>query len=255
MHRLEEAAALDERQDQLSRLQAEFLAALEVRDLVGLRLEYADLLAQAGEWQAAGEEYQRVLRTAFCENDNRLQSVTLNQMACLSRQQGDYAQAAEFQRRSFALELSCEDCDDAPSVPTELGNLAADAIAAGDLSFAEELLHRSLLCEITEQSLEGQAADYGNLAIIHSLRGDYRAAISFLRRTLAMHRQLQDHRAIGSDLMNLAAIYEAQQRWTRSSRLLTLAISRLKSCGAADLVAEAEAALAQVKQIGRLRSV
>jgi tetratricopeptide (TPR) repeat protein len=179
-----------------------------------------------------------------------LRAMAINQLACLYRQRGEYAQAAVLQRRSLAEEIN--DADDG-NVAADLGNLAVDAIAAGDLVLAENLLRRSLALEVAADSPDGQAADYGNLAIVHGLRGDHRSAIHCLRCALKLHRRLNDVRSAGCDLMNLAAVYEMQQRWVRSARLLELAVRLFLVDDAAEFVVRARTALAQTRRISRLR--
>jgi len=232
-------------------IRAEFEAQLAESDQICIRLEYAEFLAHAGETQTAIQQYQHVLRSAESANMPQVRAMAVNQLACLHRQQGEYAMAAVMQRRSLAMGIDHALEGD---VAADLGNLAVDAIAAGDLSLAENLLLRSLALETAAESQAGQAADYGNLAIVHGLQRNYRSAIHCLRRALKLHRCLNDVRSIGCDLMNLAAMYEVQQRWDRSEFLLQLAVRVLQVDDAQDLITRAKSALTETRRISQLRA-
>ncbi|QDT48511.1 tetratricopeptide repeat protein [Symmachiella dynata] len=232
-------------------VRAEFEAQLADADQICVRLEYAEFLAHAGETQTAIQQYQQVLRSAESADMPQLRAMAVNQLACLHRQQGEYDTAVVLQRRSLAMGIDHALEGD---LAADLGNLAVDAIAAGDLSLAENLLLRSLALETAANSQAGQAADYGNLAIVHGLQRNYRSAIHCLRRALKLHRQLNDVRAIGCDLMNLAAMYEVQQRWDRSESLLQLAVRVLQVDDAADLISRAKSALTETRRIRQLRA-
>ncbi len=218
-----------------------------------MHLEYGQYLMRSGETAAAKQQFQRASESAHKSQSPRLEAAALNELACAYRQEGEYSRAVTAQRRSLALNFSDLSADEA-ELSTDLGNLAADAIAAGDLQMAKQLLHCSLSLEIRSGSLTGQAADYGNLAVVSGMQGDLIAGIKLLRKALQLHRQLKDDRSVGCDLLNLAAFYESLGNLSRSLTLLVLAKQIFHEIAAADLLKQAATAAVRVERILTLQS-
>jgi hypothetical protein len=63
-----------------------------------------------------------------------------------------------------------------------------------------------LQLECRENSLEGQASDWGNLGIVSFLSADYPLACTRLLKAYRLHRQLDDRRSQGCDLLHLAEV-------------------------------------------------
>lgn len=234
---------------QLEEARATFERVISNWERPETRIEFGQFLAQIGDSVSAVAEFQRALRVARLNKDQKHERVALNQLACTHRQRGEHAAADVAQRGSLSVELATAGID----LPTDLGNLAADAIAAGDYSTAGQLLRRSLALEIANGSTAGQAADYGNMALLKGLTGEPFAAIDLLRCALGLHRELRDLRGVGCDLMNLAVFFGELGRWGRAQRLLRLAVTLLENAHATDLREKALVLLSEADCVVGLR--
>ncbi len=97
-------------------------------------------------------------------------------------------------------------------VSDHLANLTIAAIHAGRYDQAEQFLRRSLSLEIRNGPLANQAADWGNLGIVLGLKGELRAAVRCLWQAYQLHLRVKDVGGAGTDLMNLAEIFDCVGR-------------------------------------------
>ncbi len=107
-----------------------------------------------------------------------------------------------------------------------LANLAITAIHAGRYDQAEKCLRRSLSLEIRNGPLANQAADWGNLGIVLGLKGELAAAVRCLWQAYQLHLDVKDVGDAGTDMMNLAEIFDCLGRHL----LLKLCLKRAIRC-------------------------
>jgi len=166
------------------------------------------------------------VRSALCHN-----------LAAVLREAGELEFAAGYQ--NLARQFSAGDDSDVASRTTRLSAEAADRLAEGDLEGAELRFAISLQEERRQGNVEGEAADWGNLFLIAMLRMDWRSALYRWRRAWRLHGRLQDERALGIDLLNLAELALRLRKPRTARRLLDRAAIRFSLADAHGLVERA----------------
>jgi tetratricopeptide (TPR) repeat protein len=195
------------------------------------KLEFAGFLFQTEQFTESIETYIELLAISDQLNDERLRSTCNSNLAACYRSIGEHSKAVALQGHSFKSELSIGAFD---QQSVDLCGKAVDAIQAGELDFAEELLLRSLTIEQRNDNLAGQAADCGNLGVLAGLRGDLPVAIRFLGRAYRLHLKVEDSQGAGTDLVNLAEMFEALGRDRLAEKCLTRAMASFQKAGASE---------------------
>lgn len=176
-------------------------------------------LWQAGRYQEVSARLAQELVGAEAAGDQRHFSAVANDLACAHRAQGNQETAAYFQLLAATAERQSTGPDGGRISATSLGNLACDAMSAGNLPLAENLLWKSLLTELAAGNDAGAAADWANLGLLAGLSGELDQAKERLWEALKLHRRHLDPFHTGLDLWHLAQIFEAESDWQRAGRL------------------------------------
>jgi len=202
---LEEAETLG-RQGRTTEARTAYTAAVGTDSGHVAQHAWACFLLKEGAIAEAVEQFVALFEIACHADNDDLRASASNNLACAYREWGRYEEAARWQQRSISF-WSKIDTDTENDPPTaDWSNLAIDAINRGDLDTAETLLQWSLQLECRENSLEGQASDWGNLGIVSFLSADYPLACTRLLKAYRLHRQLDDRRSQGCDLLHLAEV-------------------------------------------------
>jgi len=196
-------------------------------------LYFGQFLLKTGHASEAIEQLSPVLDYAHQEQKSHLRSVVCHNLAIAYRNLRYYELAARFQQYSIAwgdlrsanhltLEQEMEHLSD--DAACDLTGRANDAITQQDYQLAEQLLNISLSREILYGSLDDQAADWGNLGIVHGLRGNHLQAISYLWKAYLLHKKTSNLTEMGQDLKHLAELFWVLGRSRRAIRCLTRSI-------------------------------
>tara|TARA_R110002095_G_scaffold138534_1_gene120341 strand:+ start:328849 stop:329646 length:798 start_codon:yes stop_codon:yes gene_type:complete len=224
-------------------------------------LHLGQFLLESGHALEAIEQLSIVLDYAHQQQENHLRSVVCHNLAIAYRNLGYFELAAQFQQYSIAwgdlrsanhlaLEQEVDQLTD--DAACDLTGRANDAIIQQDYQLAEQLLNISLTREILYGNSDAQAADWGNLGIIHGLQGNHARAITYLWKAYLLHKQTQNLSAMGQDLVHLAEIFWALGRFQRATRCLSRSVHFFSLC---DHTAEAQTACARLHELQRLLQV
>ena len=195
------------------------------------RLEFAEFLYQTEQFTAAIDAYNQLLELSIRSDDLQLKSVCYSNLAACYRANDEPEKAIALQGHSFKAATLIGDFD---QVSVDLCGQAVDAIQTGKLDLAEDLLLRSLKTEQQNENLAGQAADCGNLGVLAGLRGDLTIGIRFLGRAYRLHRKINDASGAGTDLLNLAELFEALGRESLAEKCLKRAMENFETVGAVE---------------------
>jgi len=194
-----------------------------------------------------------VLEDARRSGNDRLRATAANNLAALHRQRGEGTIAARYQQQAVSAETHCTTAGGELSSST-LSGCAGDALFAGEYMLAEDLFQRSLAKNVAERSIIGQADNQGSVGVIAAMTGDADRAERCLRDAYRLHREADDLRGAGSDLMNLAALFETTAQWRKVILCLTLAAELFKQAGVRTMGAQAKNRLEQLIRILAVRS-
>lgn len=230
-----------------------FLQALRLDDDGRARNAYGCFLWRRARYAEAAEQFRQLLTRSDALSRPASTALAASNLAAVYREWGQPEAAAHFQQLAVRLELAAQPESPAAGLSGgTVGNLAADAILAGDYWRAEQLLWRSCLQEMAAGSLEGQAADWGNLGLLAALQGDFAQGVEFLWRALRLHRKLRDGRGIGCDLLHLGQFLGKLGHWRPAIRVLARAEQQFLEEELFDLLPKARAAKAEAQRSLRL---
>lgn len=181
----------------------------------------------------------RDLAAAESAGDRQEFIASANDLACQYRSSGDYDTAAYFQLLAATAERQTVAGLPGRLSPTSLGNLACDALLAGQLAIAEGLLWKSLLAELAAGNEPGIAADWGNLGLLAGLSGDLPAARQRLWWAIKIHRRQGDLFHLAFDLWHLGQLWELDANWDIAQRLFARAADLFASVGHVQFQSEA----------------
>jgi hypothetical protein len=177
-------------------------------------------LSHSGDWGQASELALQCLERPETKAQPALRAAVCHNLAAILREAGEYEFAAGYQRlaQTFA-DLAKGRSVPAETSPEELSADAADRLSRGDLDGAEMRFAISLDAERRRGDIAGEASDWGNLFLVSLLRMDWRSAMFRWHRAWRLHQQMDDQRAVGVDLLNLAEL-ALRLRKPRSARRL-----------------------------------
>ena len=136
-------------------------------------------------------------------------------------------------RAMYERVVESADAEDEPERwrATGYGNLGLIHRMRGELDEAERL-HRKAL-EIDEQlgRREGMAADYGNLGLIHEERGELDEAERLYRKALEIDEQLGRREGMAADYGNLGLIHRMRGELDEAERMLRKALEIFERLG------------------------
>jgi CHAT domain-containing protein len=201
----------------LSRLEANARKQLRVAEA---QANQAGQLYRQGKYQQAIPVQQQVVKThRAILGEHRAYAESLNLLAVLYGQMGDYAKALPLseQSRDLFKQLLTENH---PDYATSLNNLAMLYRAIGDYGKALPLVEqaRELVKKLLTENHPNYASSLNNLAWVYEATGDYAKALLLyeqardLRKRLLMENDA-DYAAV---LDNLAAVYQAIGDYTKA---------------------------------------
>jgi CHAT domain-containing protein/Tfp pilus assembly protein PilF len=154
--------------------------------------------------------------------DHRDVAASLNVMASLYRDRGDYVRAEPLYRRALAIREKALGPQH-PEVAASLSNLALLHADRGEYAEAEPLYVRAL--DITEKALGLEHPDVVyplfNLARLYSSKGNYTKAEPLFRRALKINEKAwgPEHPIVAAILNALAIIYSSRGEHARAEAL------------------------------------
>ncbi len=149
-------------------------------------------------------------------------ATSLNNLAALNQEKGNYAKAESLHLRSIAIGEKALGKEH-PEVATSLNNLAGLYKSQGSYAKAESLYLRSLA--IREKVLGKEHPDVANslnsLAGLYYSQGSYVKAESLFLRSLAIEEKAlgKEHPDLVTSLNNLAGLYESQGSYAKAESL------------------------------------
>jgi len=219
-------------------------AAAAATDSPEIRLSLGTLYAERGDWNAAIQEWTRVIDLAGQSGQRELLAAVYHNLAAVYRDLGDLALARRFQQRSLMWQNHCG--------PEDLLHLANDAIGTGAYELAESLLDG--VEEMTEPSREWTAKVHGTRGVIQGLQGLPREGIRHVLAAYRLHCAAQADALAGRDLLNLAALYEQLDRWRIAEKCLEMAAEHFRRSGEAWWQSRAEGRCSRVRRTRQLRA-
>jgi tetratricopeptide (TPR) repeat protein len=223
---------------------AEYSRAL-LEDEPAARVAFGLFLREHGDWTAAVDQFQQLLNLSRQRNNARWRAIAWNNLAVLHRETGKLQLAMSFQQRSFDAESACDETDASSSgLACDLSNLANDALLTGDYRTALRLLTAALQLDLRDAAnLPAQAADWGGLGLVHLMEGRFAASLRCLKKSLRLHRQLDDPWGIGCNLLHIGQFWATLGAWSRAETQIERAIGILRELPRGEIHDEAESLL------------
>lgn len=190
--------------------------------------DLAVLLNQTGRYDEAIAGHQRALIIRERDGNGDGVALSLNNLARVHMNKGDYDSAADTYRRSVSHWEAAAGRDH-PRVANALEGLAQAAVASGDYTAAEPLYLRALA--IREQALGPDHPEVGtilnNLAVLYRYKGDLDRAEPLLLRDLAITEAKlgPNHSFVAPTLSNLALVHLQRHDYTKADALLRRALA------------------------------
>ncbi|MEG4114145.1 MULTISPECIES: CHAT domain-containing tetratricopeptide repeat protein, partial [unclassified Microcoleus] len=177
--------------------------------------------------------YQRSLtiREKLFGSEHPDVAASLNNLAEMYRQMGNYAQAEPLYQRSLTIREKLFGSEH-PDVAGSLNNLAEMYRQMGNYRQAEPLYQRSLA--ISEKALGSEhldvATSLNNLALLHTDMGNYRQAEPLYQRSLAISEKALglEHPDVATSLNNLAVLYLQMGNYTQAEPLYQRSLAILE---------------------------
>lgn len=154
--------------------------------------------------------------------DNVDYALSLNNLAFINQQLGNYNESESLYRKAIAIWRSTGN-EEHPDYATTLDNLAAILHGKGNYQDAESF-HRQAM-EIRKKILGEDNLDYArslnNLAMLYRDVGNYDEAIPLLRQTIEIHKKVGESSLdYATSLNNLAVVYQEIGNYDEAESLL-----------------------------------
>ncbi|GIX04692.1 MAG: hypothetical protein KatS3mg114_0561 [Planctomycetaceae bacterium] len=191
-------------------------------------------------------QWTELLDTAHQQHDRYLLALLYSNLACVSRECGDFRLAREYQRQ--ALRLGEE------FTAVDLLHLANDALKGDSAETAESLI-RGALDLLDTDTAEDELLEADLLATYGlwcGLRGEWREAMGWLCAACRQHRAHGETVAWAHDLCNLAELCVVRGWLRQAQRFLKDAIRLYAQAGWGDQQGRAETRYRQVQSLERL---
>ncbi len=205
-----------------------YLRALEQDECCRARNGFGIFLTRIESFSEAVDQFSRVLAAAQQQQDPRLFSVAAHNLATVYREMGQWTQAARCQQRALAAGLEAGQEYDACC---HLGT-AWDAIRAGELRYARQMLLASLSHYRRRRCRVGQADAQCGLGIIAYRDGAYVMAATCFWKAHRLHRAEGRRLEMARDLMNLGQLFLKIGRYRSAHRCLKSARAVFAELGA-----------------------
>ena len=199
------------------------------RGIAGSLQVLGSVAREQGRYARAVELHAESLAIAEAAADRWAAAGARSYLAFASWLQRDFAQAIEQAGTALAI---FRDLGDVEGVAWSLINLGTVARYQGDGERASALLTESLSLSEGIGFQEGIAWSVEQLGLLAAVDGDP-AAVSLLRRSLELHRELRDRWRMSSVLEDLSALVIAQGNALSAARLLGAAEAMRSAIGTA----------------------
>lgn len=194
---------------------------LGVEEFVEWFLEREQIFNQAARWQMLVVLYERLLslqRTAL-EKDNSQTATTLNNLAGIYREQGDFGEAEQAYTRALNVRESVLGGEH-PKVAETLNNLGLLYQRQGKYQTAEQVYTRALkIEESTFDEEQPQLAEtLNNLGLLYWRQGKHKEAEPHYIRALEIRKSTlgEEHFLVAETLHNLGLLYQRQGKYERA---------------------------------------
>lgn len=205
-----------------------YVQALDQDESCRARNAFGIFLTRIECFTDAVEQFSQVLEWAQRRQDVEVCGVAAHNLAAVYREMGQWSQAARCQQRALSAGLQAGLEYDACCY---LGT-AWDAIRAGDLSYARQMLLASLDHYHRRRCVVGQADAQCGLGIIAYREGCYVSAAIFFWKAHRQHRAEGRRLEMARDLMNLGQLFLKIGRYRRAHACLKSARSVFVQLGA-----------------------
>jgi CHAT domain-containing protein/Tfp pilus assembly protein PilF len=137
-------------------------------------------------------------------------AASLNNLAVLYREMGDYAKAEPLYRQALEIKKRVLG-ENHPDYAASLNNLAISYHAMGNYAKAEPLYRQALVIKkrVLGENHPDYAGSLNNLAGLYQAKGDYAKAEPLARQALEIHKRVlgENHPNYATSVNNLAALY------------------------------------------------
>jgi len=205
-----------------------YLRALDEDPSCRARNGFGIFLTRIESFSEAVDQFSRVLSVAQQQQDPHLICVAAHNLAAVYREMGQWSQAARCQQRALAAGLKAGTEYDASC---HLGT-AWDAIRAGELPYARQMLLASLRHYRRLRCRAGQADVHCGLGIIAYREGAYVLAAICFWKAHRLHRSAGQRLEMARDLMNLGQLFLKIGRYRRAHCCLKSARAVFAQMGA-----------------------
>ncbi|MCC6971697.1 MAG: tetratricopeptide repeat protein, partial [Phycisphaerales bacterium] len=179
------------------------ILALRPNDL-GATNRLGHVMKLRGNLDEAKRLYTRVGELA---SDDARRAVSLGNLGLIEQTRGNLDAAAEYHKKSLAIE---EKLGHPEGMAAQYGNLGNVERTRGNLDAAEEYLKKSLAIDEKLGRQEGMANQYGNLGLIEKTRGNLDAAEQYHKRALAIDEKLGRQEGMANQYGNLGVIEQTR---------------------------------------------
>lgn len=223
--------------------------AYDIFMAAGNRLYAADALriigdrrGAEGDFNAAGEMYERALSMLSQLGEHEKMGAVLNNMGVAGENQGRIDEAEKLFRQA---KQHFEECGDTLNVAVTLGNIGDVLLARGDLRKAEKQYQdaRQLLQAVSPMGVE---YDLYNIAEIRLFQGDLTAARHYASQALEVAEARGNWEEIAQAAAGLGDISVAEGNLANAKQRYERALTIAQKAGARNNIAQSQAALADV---------
>ncbi len=197
-------------------------------DLVsGMMAYYKGELGYAlGEWQEAGEHYQKSIEHFLLVKDSVKLAAAYNNLGLVHSFQANYDQSLEAYGRSLDVELGL---DNAIGIAQCYQNMAIVFAAGEQAGKALDFYNKALNIFMEEDALEDAAAIYNNMAAIYAEDGVFDKAEVYYNQAIDVYKRLRNGQFEARVLSNIGALKMRQEKYDEASQLIERALFLLKA--------------------------
>ncbi|AKB58702.1 tetratricopeptide repeat protein [Methanosarcina barkeri] len=204
--------------------------SLEKGDLFEWFISVSDSFNKAAFWQLITPMYEEMLQILEAEFGPEHLDVakTLNNLAELYQEMGDYKEALPLYQKAFEIAEKIMGSKH-PDIAVMLNNLASLYESMGEYNKALSFCHRAL--QIIKSSLAKEhpvvAAIQNNLAVIYSQIGKYEKALTFYQKALETREKIlgPEHLDVATTLNNIAELYRQKGEYDEALPLYQRALN------------------------------
>lgn len=224
-----------------------YRAAIELDDTPASRIVFATSLSTREQYHAALCCLTEALDQASTTGDQKALGVIYHNLAAIYRELGDYDLARRFQQRSI---LQLDDCR-----AIDLLGLANDAWLSGRSEIATCLASSCTELDPDDDDVDSVVLEaQATLAVTMGVTEDPRQGIRALIQIYRHHRDANDVRSMGIDLLNLSALVSELGWYQTEMKFVRQAIGHFDQAPAPVSAGRARHNLAMLERMQSLRN-